>query len=93
MAISVDQMAGAYLTNMIQELERIRNVAAEHQTTIVAMEAHIEECKASMQPAVAPPAVVPSPLGMGVPNADGSTTEKLKLPNPFDEILTKVEQN
>lgn len=92
---TMNQMAEAYVNNVAQELERARQALVEHQNQVAAIEAHYNECLAIVQqeqspaPSFAPPSV---PTEEVVQNEDGSTTKKLKLPNPFEQITANAGQ-
>jgi hypothetical protein len=76
MAVTLEQMAEAYINSIKQQIEQAKGEISKAQEYLIQLENHLVEC----QQARAPVSVPNSP-----PKSDESTVH-IDLPNPFDAI-------
>ena len=81
MAVTLNQMAEAYIASVRNQLQQAKEQAQQAQAIVVQIEEHLQEC---LTEAGTKPEVVPTtPEPEVVVNEDGTTTTTTALPNPF----------
>lgn len=102
MAVTLEQMASAYVQSVEQEIERAKDIIRQNQEYLAGLENHLEECKNQIAdrestvelPVEAPTAPPSDPMeGAKVVKVedlgDGKTRETIQLPNPFEQLTQK----
>ena len=81
MAVTLNQMAEAYIGSVRSQLEQAKEQAQQAQAIVVQIEQHLQECltETRNKPEVAP--TTPEPQAV-VSEEDTTTTA---LPNPFEQ--------
>lgn len=74
MAVTLNQMAQAYVANVQAQLQQAQQQAAQAQQIVEQITAHLAECTANIE--------ANQPVPEVVQNEDGSTTETVPV-NPF----------
>jgi len=81
MAVTLNQMAEAYIASVRNQLQQAKEQAQQAQAIVVQIEEHLQEC---LTEAGTKPEVVPTTSASEVVvNEDGTTTTTTALPNPF----------
>lgn len=89
MAVTIQQMAGAYTQYVRQEIERIKKDINERRETLTQLEEHLMECLTTIDDKNKSKGQVIGPAPMNtskVTNNDGTVTETISLPNPFEQL-------
>ena len=81
MAVTLNQMAEAYIGSVRSQLEQAKEQAQQAQAIVQQIEEHLQECitEAGVVPATPEPQVVASEDGTT------TTTTTTALPNPFEQ--------
>lgn len=93
MAVTLEEMAKAYLNSVRQEIQKAEEAIQQNQQYLAQLQQHLQECEEkiaenensgvqlnqSQNPLEGATSVVTE-------NSDGSKTERIELPNPFEQL-------
>lgn len=86
MAITLEQMAGAYTQYVRQEIDILNKDIDERRNKVKQLEQHLLECLNSMEKPKQITGPLKQPTSTKIINEDGTQTETINLPNPFEQL-------
>jgi len=91
MAVTLEEMAMAYINFVKQEIQKAEEALQQNQQYLAKLQEHLRECEEKVSPqGQSNVQLNQNPMEGAtqteVQNPDGSVTKKVELPNPFEQL-------